>query len=96
MNEQNITVATKEEILSMLNAYNGTFSKEVMEYIDSLIELETSVLSKTECSEKIIELLTQTEFFRKLAVYNIFKRLVRLMDREGIFVKDRNNCLGGI
>jgi len=93
---RNLRIATTEEILNILASYNKLFSKEILDYINALVYLEISVLEKGYLSDKSIEALTGLEPFRKIAIYNIFKRLILLMEKEGIKVHDKNNCFGGI
>lgn len=93
---RNIRIATSEEILSILSSYDKIFSKEILDYINALVYLEISILEKGYLSDKSIEALTGLEPFRKIAIYNIFKRLILLMEKEGIKVQDKNNCFGGI
>jgi len=93
---RNLRIATTEEILNILASYNKLFSKEILDYINALVYLEISVLEKGYLSDKSIEVLTELESFRKIAIYNIFKRLILLMEKQGIKVQDKNNCFGGI
>lgn len=93
---RNLRIATKEEVLNILSSYEKTFSKEIFDYINALVYLEISILEKSYLSDKSIEILTELESFRKIVIYNIFKRLILLMEKEGIKVHDKNNCYGGI
>jgi len=93
---RNLRIATTEEVLNIISSYNKVFSKEILDYINALVYLEISVLEKGYLSDKSIEVLTELESFRKIAIYNIFKRLILLMEKQGIKVQDKNNCFGGI
>ena len=71
-------VYDKGTLLSMLEEHKGILSNEMIDYLSSLINLEFSVI-KDNISESDRRILTDLELYRKVAVYNIFNRVVELL-----------------
>lgn len=71
-------VKTKKELYEMLNRYKSNLSKESIEYLKSLVELEVSVYNQC-ISEQSRAVLTELELYRKIAIYNIYKRTEKLL-----------------
>ena len=68
----------KELKLLLLESYKGILSKEMIEYLDSLIELEFSVI-KDYIALDNREILTELSIFRYASIYNIYNRTIKLI-----------------
>ncbi len=71
----------KEELLKLLNEYRGILTSSILDYLNSLIELEFSVI-KEYISEVDRKVLSELEIYRKVAIYNIYNRTKNLFDRQ--------------
>lgn len=71
-------VKTKKALYEMLNKYKEILSKETIEYLKALIDLDISVYNQ-DISEHSREVLNELELYRKVAVYNIYKRTEKLL-----------------
>lgn len=69
-----------EEILRDKTIFKPILTKEVNEYLESLLNLEISALSKNNISETDEEALKHLELYRKLVYYNILLRSKKLVD----------------
>ena len=69
-----------EEILRDITIFKPILTKEVNEYLESLLNLEISALSKNNISETNEEALKHLELYRKLVYYNILLKSKKLVD----------------
>ena len=69
-----------EEILKEKTIFKPVLTKEVNEYLESLLNLEISALSKNNISDENEEALKYLELYRKLVYYNILLRAKKLVD----------------
>lgn len=69
-----------EEILKDKAISDAMLKPELSEYIESLLNLEISALSKNNISIKEEEALKQLEVYRKVVYYNIMLRSKKLVD----------------
>lgn len=69
-----------EEILKEKTIFKPILTKEANEYLESLLNLEISALSKNNISDENEEALKYLELYRKLVYYNILARSKKLVD----------------
>ncbi len=74
----NYKVDDKEALKSLLKRYEDTLNKPTLEYLNSLIELEFSVLKNNISSTKK-ENLIELELYRRIAIYNIYNRVLNIL-----------------
>lgn len=70
-------VNTREELLELLKEYRGILSNPMQDYLNSLIELEFSVI-RDYIKDKDREVLAELEIYKKVAIYNIYNRALKL------------------
>ena len=78
---KNNYVKTKEEVLTLLNEYKGILTKPIIDYLNSLIELEFSVI-KNYISETDRKSLANLEIYKDIAIYNIYNRCKNLFTSQ--------------
>lgn len=76
-------VKTKEELLEMLRIYKGILTKPIVEYLNSLIELDFSVI-RNYISDDERKVLSELEIYKKIAIYNIYNRALNLFQSENM------------
>ena len=75
---KDFNVDEKEELKSLLKKYGDTLNKPTLEYLNALIELEFSVVKDNISSTKK-ENLIELELYRRIAIYNIYNRVLNLL-----------------
>lgn len=83
-------VETKEELLESLEKYKGILSVPMIEYLNSLIELEFSVVREN-IGEQDRCALSQLDIYRSVAIYNIYNRAKNLLCEMGDTLKIEGN-----
>lgn len=79
-------VKTKEELLDFLKEYRGILTKPMLDYLDSLIELEFSVM-KEYISSSDRKKLAELDIYKEIAIYNIYNRVINLFNQhDGEFI----------
>ena len=73
-------VKTKEELQEILKQYKRVLTSPMIEYLNSLIELEFSVLRKY-IDESDRQVLADLEIFKRIAIYNIYNRAISISER---------------
>lgn len=73
----------KEELKLLLESYKGLLSKEIIEYLNSLIELEFSVI-KDYIALNNREILTELSIYRYASIYNIYNRSIKLIKEHNL------------
>lgn len=76
-------INTKEELIELLNRYKGILSYSMISYLNSLIQLEFSVV-RDYIEEKDRESLAELELYKKVAIYNIYNRALTLLKDKKI------------
>lgn len=69
---------TKENLQRLLHLYKNILSKEMFEYLNSLIELEFSVFDN-QLSKKDMHNLANNNFYYNVALYNIYQRIMNII-----------------
>ena len=88
-------VYNKEELLSLLKKHKGILSNEMIDYLNSLINLEFSVV-KGNISDLDREILTDLELYRKIAMYNILNRVAEVLKPYKDSIDVRHDGIGGL
>ena len=70
-------VRTKEELIELLKGYRGILNKEMVEYLESIINLEFSVIKPNITDEDRLP-LSELDIYREAATYNIYERALSL------------------
>ena len=92
-----VPVSSKEELVNLLNGYNGILSKPMINYLNLLIELEFSVF-KDYISFGERNILSCLEIYQKVAIYNIYNRALKLIENSNnkFVIVDNRNLYEGI
>lgn len=75
--------SSKEELLKNLEEYKGILNREIIDYLNSIIELEFSVINDF-ISEKNRKALSELDIYRKASQYNIYNRAINLINNNGV------------
>ena len=75
--------SSKEELLKNLEEYKGILNKEMVDYLNSIIELDFSVI-KEYISDNDRKVLSQLDIYRKASQYNIYNRAINLINNNGV------------
>ena len=73
---ETIEESTKLELNNLLTDYKSIYSKRIIEYMRSLLELETSILKNNIYDINEFKILTEVELFRKIFNYNIYYKTI--------------------
>ncbi|MBR5369668.1 MAG: hypothetical protein IK137_00010 [Bacilli bacterium] len=71
-------IKTLDELKNNLKEYDGVLSKEMFEYLNSLLDLDTSVVRK-EISDEKRRALANLDIYDDIADYNIYHRSLKLL-----------------
>ena len=74
-------LATKEELIDLLKKHRGILTNSILDYLNSLVELEFSVVRKNISTEER-EILSELELYKKIATYNIYHRALQLLEQQ--------------
>lgn len=74
---QNNRVNTREELIELLKGYQRVLATPMLNYLNSLIELDFSVIQEYICDEDR-KALGELEIYKKIAIYNIYNRAIDL------------------
>ncbi len=84
-------IKTKEELLESLKEYRGILTEPMLNYLNSLIELEFSVIREY-ISDSDRKALAELEVYKKIAIYNIYNRVQNLFNQQNDkFILSGNN-----
>lgn len=73
----------QKELQEILNNYKGRISKDLINYLESLIQLEISVV-KDEITEKDRLFLSELAIYRYIAIYNIYNKNLNIIKSTGL------------
>lgn len=76
-------VNTREELTKLLKAYRGVLTGPMLNYLNSLIELEFSVIREY-ISDSDRKALAELEIYKRIAIYNIYNRALNLLYQRKI------------
>lgn len=84
-------IKTKEELLESLKEYRGILTEPMLNYLNSLIELEFSVIREY-ISDSDRKALAELEVYKKIAIYNIYNKVQNLFNQQNDkFILSGNN-----
>lgn len=69
---------TKASLKCLLETHKNTLSKEIYDYLNSLIELEFSVVEEY-LSKSDIDKISDTSLYNNVALYNIYHRIMNII-----------------
>ena len=90
-----VKVSTKNELKELLKDYKGLLNISVIDYLNSLIELEFSVM-KNHLSENDKVLLSDLGIYKKVAIYNIYNRALNIFNSEDFEILSNENKKEGL
>lgn len=95
-NYQYNKIKNKEEILELLKKYRSILKNPIYDYLNSAINLDVSILSNDlDITER--EVLSELAIYNEIGKYNIYNRVVNLLNDKTEFGKliidDRNGTL---
>ena len=76
-------VNTKEELLQLLKDYKIILNSQVIDYLESLINLDFSVIREN-IDDKSKEALSELEIYKRIAIYNIYNRAINLFTQSNM------------
>ena len=81
----NITMLNKEQLKELLYKYNNTLDKNIIEYLNSLIELEISAIPNYIINDEIINddekrKISRLNLYKYVFNYNIVNRILNLFE----------------
>jgi hypothetical protein len=88
-------VKTRVELLDLLKQYRWMLNKEVVEYLESLIDLERSVILEPYSFEPEKYKIGELDIFKQIAIYNIYQRASKLFNPESFHDYTINNNENG-
>lgn len=74
-------IGTKEQLILILKKYKGILNRTMYDYLNSVIELEFSVIKKN-ISDADRTVLAELDIYKKAAIYNIYKRIVNIVNQK--------------
>ena len=74
-------IETKEALSAEIKKQKNDLSKSVIDYLDSLVNLESYIISSN-CNEVLRTDLLQNDLYREIAVYNIHNQLKSIIKRN--------------
>ena len=80
---ENSNLINKRELIELLEKYKGILNKKTINYLNSLIELEFSVI-KNNIDESSRILLSELELYKKITIYNIYNRTLKLIEDNNL------------
>lgn len=89
MNKVNL----KEELIELLKDYEGILSTPMIDYLNSLIELEFSVVREN-IGEKERTSLAELEIYKRIAIYNIYNRALNIFNENKLLLNISGNDEG--
>ena len=76
-------VNTKEELLQLLKDYKVILNNQVIDYLESLINLDFSVIREN-IDDKSKEALSELEIYKRIAIYNIYNGAINLFTQSNM------------
>ena len=83
-------IDSQEKLNAWLEEYKGILSGEMFDYLNSLINLEFSVVRKN-INEKDRELLSELHIYERIAMYNVYHRALQIFNSSNRRVKIWDN-----
>ncbi len=86
-------VKTEKDLIELLDKYKGVLSDFMLDYLDSLINLDFSVIKKY-ISDEHRNLLSELEIYKQIAIYNIYNKALKIFRESNLKFKVRDNQSG--
>lgn len=83
-------IDSQEKLNNWLEEYKGVLSGEMIDYLNSLINLEFSVV-RNNIDEKDRELLSELYIYERVAMYNIYHRALEIFNNSNRKIKIYDN-----
>ncbi|MBQ3474961.1 MAG: hypothetical protein IJH20_02190 [Bacilli bacterium] len=74
-------ISTREDLIDLLNKYNGILTDPTISYLKSLIDLDFSVINNY-IYESGRSALSELEIYKKATIYNIYNRALNLFKQN--------------
>ena len=78
-------IKSKEELEERINFLKKVYSKEIIDYYESLLNLEISSLNKKYIREDILEELKSTTIYNDISRFNIYNHALNTLDNNSKF-----------
>ena len=97
MNENWNKISTREELIELLKGYKGILADSMINYLNSLIDLEFSVIREY-ISDNDRVALSELEVYKRIAMYNIYNRALSLFkeNKSGLTISGNNDGIEGL
>lgn len=92
-NSELTKINTRYELLELLKEYKGILKTSIIDYLNSLIELEFSAI-KDYISDSDRKVLFELEIYRLISIYNIYSRTKKIFDEQNELFKVFGNNEG--
>lgn len=83
-------INTREELITLLKGYEGILTDSMINYLNSLIELEFSVI-RDYISDNDRIALSELEVYKRIAMYNIYHKALNIFKENGTELKISGN-----
>lgn len=93
--KQDSNISIQVELFELLNEYKGILKDSMIDYLNSLIGLEFSVIREY-ISESDRKRLGELEAYKIIAIFNIYNRALKLFEKSGIDYDVRNYDYTGL
>lgn len=74
-------INTREELIELLKGYKGILANSMISYLNSLIDLEFSVI-RDYISDNDRAVLSELEVYKRIAMYNIYNRALNIFKQK--------------
>ena len=82
--EENLECINKQQLCEGIKEQQGLYSKKLIEYMYSLVNLESSILKRETFSESELEVLRDIELFRQITNFNIYYKTIDIYTKCAI------------
>lgn len=97
MNDNWNKINTREELIELLKGYKGILTDSMINYLNSLIDLEFSVI-RDYISDKDRFALSELEVYKRIAMYNIYNRALNIFKQNDseLTISGNNDGIEGL
>jgi hypothetical protein len=97
MNDNLNKINTREELVELLKNYKGILTDSMISYLNSLIDLEFSVI-RDYIGDNDRVVLSELEVYKRIAMYNIYNRALRLFkeNESELTISGNNDGIEGL
>lgn len=76
-------IMSAEELHNFVQGYSDVFAPVIIDYLNSLIDLEISALNQKVISEVGMERLNELSLYRQIVIHNIYNRALDVLKKYG-------------